>query len=105
MNQNPPPVNSDAITNLPQLSVKSHLDEPPTLEETASDIGAIKKGKAAGPDGIPAEVHKAVGPALTGKLDVPLYAIPSDLRDVLIVTIFKKDDKTNCGNETCSSPA
>ena len=69
-------MNGDAITNLPQLSVKSHLDEPPTLEETASDIGAVKKGKAAGPDGIPAEVHKAVGPALTGKLDVLFTRFP-----------------------------
>ena len=69
MNQTPS-VNNDAITNFPQLSVKSHLDEPPTLEETASDIGAIIKGKAAGPDGIPAEVQKAVGPAHIGKLDV-----------------------------------
>ena len=48
MNQTPS-VNNDAITNFPQLSVKSHLDEPPTLEETASDIGAIMKGKSCGP--------------------------------------------------------
>ena len=51
-----PMVNNDAITNLPQLSVKSHLDGPLTLEEITTAIGAMKKGKAAGPDGIPTEV-------------------------------------------------
>ncbi|XP_022793399.1 craniofacial development protein 2-like [Stylophora pistillata] len=59
-----PSVNIDTIANLPQLSVKSHLDETPTLEDIATAIGAMKKGKAAGPDGIPVEAYKAAGPAL-----------------------------------------
>ena len=100
----PASVNNDAITNLPQFSVKSHLEKSPTLEEIATAIGAMKKGKAAGPDGIPAEVYKAAGPALIEKLHVLFTRIwgeevtPSDLQDAQIVTIFKKVDKTNCGN-------
>ena len=51
-----PLVNNDAVVNLPQLSVKSCLGRPLSLEETATGIvytvGAMKKGKAAGPDGI-----------------------------------------------------
>ncbi|PFX18122.1 LINE-1 retrotransposable element ORF2 protein [Stylophora pistillata] len=99
-----PSVNIDAIANLPQLSVKSHLDETPTLEDIATAIGAMKKGKAAGPDGIPAEAYKAAGPALIEKLHVLFTriwdeeVIPSDLQDALIVTIFKKGDKANCEN-------
>ncbi|PFX13645.1 LINE-1 retrotransposable element ORF2 protein [Stylophora pistillata] len=99
-----PSVNIDAIANLPQLSVKSHLDETPTLEDIATAIGAMKKGKAAGPDGIPAEAYKAAGSALIEKLHVLLMriwdeeVIPSDLQDALIVTIFKKGDTANCEN-------
>ena len=76
----------------------------PWLWRILTDIGAIKKGKAAGPDGVPAEVYKAAGPALIEKLHVLLTriwdeeVIHSDLRDALIVTIFKKGDTTNCGN-------
>ena len=78
-------MNNDANTNLPQLSVKSHLEKSPTLEEIATAIGAMKKGKAAGPDGIPVEVYNAVGSALTEKLHALFTrnwdeeVIPSDL--------------------------
>ncbi|XP_022804723.1 uncharacterized protein LOC111341943 [Stylophora pistillata] len=65
-----PLVNIDSIANLPQLSVKSHLDETPTLEDIATAIGAMKKGKAASPDGISAEAYEAAGPVLIEKLQV-----------------------------------
>lgn len=99
-----PSMNIDTTVNLPQLSVKSHLNETPTLEDIATAIGAMKKGKAAGPDGIPAEAYKAAGPALIEKLHVLFTriwdeeVIPSDLQDALTVTIFKKGDKANCEN-------
>jgi len=56
--------------NLPQLPLKSDLDEPPPLEETALAIGAMNKGETADSVDIPAEIHKAAGPALIGKLHV-----------------------------------
>ncbi|PFX16641.1 Craniofacial development protein 2 [Stylophora pistillata] len=106
MRSKTPSVNIDAIASLPQLSVKSHLDETPTLEDIATAIGAMRKGKGAGPDGIPAEAYKVAGPALIEKLHVFFTrisdeeVIPSDLQDALIVTIFifKKGDKANCEN-------
>lgn len=64
-------MNNDTIASLPQLSVKSHLDGPLTLEKVATAIGAMKKGKSAGPDGIPAKVYKAANIAQfqkTGKI-------------------------------------
>ena len=64
----------------------------------------MKKGKGAGPDGVPAEVDKAAGPALIEKQHVLFTqiwdekVIPSDLGDALLVSILKKVDKTNFGN-------
>lgn len=50
------------------------------------------------------QVYKAAFPALIEKLHVLFpriwneEVIPGDLRDALIVTIFKKGDKTKCEN-------
>ncbi len=65
---------------------------------------SVKNGKAVGSDGIPTEVYKAAGANMIEKLHVLFTwiwdeeVIPSDLRDALIIKIFKKGDKTNCGN-------
>jgi len=64
----------------------------------------MKCGKAAGADGIPAEVFKHGGPELSRRLRKLFFriwtteSISDDLRDALIVTIFEKGDKTLCGN-------
>ena len=64
----------------------------------------MKRGKASGPDGIPAEVIKAGGSQLTEQLFLLIQRfwteeqIPADLRDALIVTLFKKGDKSLCSN-------
>ena len=64
----------------------------------------MKSGKASGPDGIPAEVIKAGGSQLTEQLFLLIQRfwteeqIPADLRDALIVTLFKKGDKSLCSN-------
>ena len=75
---------------------------PPPLEEVEESIKK-KNNKAAGPDGIPAEVFKAGGPKSAGQVHELIEkiwlqeAIPSDPRDALIVTIFTKGDKSDCG--------
>ena len=103
LNQNPSVDNAE-VEKLPQLPVKCQLDDPPTLGEVATAISAMKNGKAVGPDGIPAEVYKAAGTDLVEKLHVLFTRIweediiPSDFRDALIVKIFKKGVRADCGN-------
>ena len=64
----------------------------------------MKSGKACGPDGIPAEIYKNGGPGLIQSLlDLFLMiwdkeTLPADLKDANIVTIFKKGERTLCGN-------
>ena len=96
---------NDNITNtLPQARIRYDLADPPTMTELHKAISMTKSGKAAGPDGIPAEVFKAGGVTLTKTL-LELFQriwniekIPADLKDANIVTIFKKGNKSECGN-------
>ena len=92
----------DAIDRLPQMPV---LDEPPPLEELSTAIDKLPSGKAAGKDGIPAEVLKSGKSSLL----VPLHklltqcwlegTLPQDMKDANIVTLFKnKGDRHDCNN-------
>ncbi len=64
----------------------------------------LRNNKAAGPDGIPAEILKAGGDDLLQHLHALILkvwdkeAIPADLRDALVVILFKKGDRTECEN-------
>ena len=65
----------------------------------------MKNNKAAGTDGITAEIFKNGGVKLQAQLYQLLVNIwkteglPADLRDSTIVTIYKKrGDKSECGN-------
>ena len=67
-------------------------------------IKSPKNDKASGPDGIPAEVLKYGGPTLAQRLHDFIKCIwneeqaPADLKNALIVIIYKKGDKAECGN-------
>ncbi|KAI4805703.1 hypothetical protein KUCAC02_010302 [Chaenocephalus aceratus] len=80
------------------------MGEPPSLGEVLDAIKNMKNNKAAGPDGIPAEVLKKGGPDLLKHIHALLLKIweeeeiPAQLRDALIVSIFKKGDRADCGN-------
>ena len=97
-------VDPTALEALKQYPVRHEMSCEPSLEEVKRAARALKNGKAAGPDGIPAEVLKYGGPELTAHLHRLLLQIwrqeevPADLRDAQIVTIFKKGDKAVCGN-------
>jgi hypothetical protein len=97
-------VDEETLRDLPQSPVIPDMDLEPTWTEVDSAVRAMKNGKAAGCDGIPAEVLKAGGDTMTEqllKLFVTIWRsenIPSDLRDAIIVTIFKKGDKSQCGD-------
>ncbi|XP_051634185.1 uncharacterized protein LOC127466875 [Manacus candei] len=72
-----------------------------------ADMGSwqVKTGKAAGVDGIPPEIWKHGGQALLAKFHEfvvrcwELGKLPSDLRDAVIITLYKKKgDKPDCSN-------
>ncbi len=90
------------IESVPQHQTKESLADLLTINELQRGIKYIKNNKATGPDGIPAEVFGVV--ALTNRLYnliVKIWRkemIPPDLRNATIVTIFKKGDKSCCGN-------
>ncbi|CAH1277239.1 Hypp9517 [Branchiostoma lanceolatum] len=61
----PSTINNEAINRLPQIPVNEELDALPSLCETTKAITQMSSGKAPGLDGIPAEIYKSGGPALT----------------------------------------
>ncbi|XP_068179966.1 uncharacterized protein ajap1 [Antennarius striatus] len=77
---------------------------PPSLEETQEAIKWMKPNKASGPDNIPAELIQHGGDCLLKKIHLLFLSIckskhvPQDLKDASIVPIFKKGDRSTCGN-------
>ena len=78
--------------------------EKPSKAEIRMAIKALKTGKAAGPDGVPAEAIKADLTTTTDMLH-SLFTkvweegkIPENWREGVIIKIPKKGDLTNCNN-------
>jgi len=98
-------VQDTAILRIPQQPEKAELDELPNLEEISNAIKQLKSGKAAGGDGIPAEIWKHGGQTLHSKLcDFFICCweqgkLPQELRDAVIITLYKnKGEKSDCSN-------
>ncbi|KAJ4445911.1 hypothetical protein ANN_12597 [Periplaneta americana] len=76
----------------------------PTLSEVEIAIENLKKYKSPGIDQIPAELIQEGGSALYSEIYKLVLAIwekeivPEQWKESIIVPIFKKGDKTNCGN-------
>ena len=100
----PGDIDHEALDNIPQCIIKTSLDEIPTMDEMARAIAGLKDGKAPGGDGIPAEVWKHGGDNLFSNLhqlitnawDVGF--VSQAWKDASIVTVYKKGDRTDCGN-------
>ncbi len=100
-------LNSDSST---EIDMTKHIPQGPIREDMITMIKvqdatrSLKNSKAAGPDGIPAEILKKDGLELLYHIHALLLKVwekeelPSELRDALIVIIFKKGDKAKCGN-------
>ena len=100
-----PHIDEACLDEIPQQPIDLTLNRSPTLIEVRSAIHDMKSNKAAGADNIPAEIYKHGGPVLEQQLYLLINKmwtneeIPDDLRDGLIVTIYKKKgDKADCGN-------
>ncbi|KAI4829186.1 hypothetical protein KUCAC02_023246 [Chaenocephalus aceratus] len=97
-------IEMEALDQLPQQPIIESMGKPPSLGEVLDAIKNMKNNKAAGPDGIPAEVLKKGGPDLLKHIHALLpkiweeEEISAQLRDALIVSIFKKGDRADCGN-------
>ena len=72
------------------------LDEFPTISETVKAMKLLSSGKAPGSDAIPAEIYKAGGPPVAGKLTELFHimwrkeAIPQEFKDATIIHLFKR---------------
>ena len=100
----PGDIDPSALDRIQQHPMIESLDDIPTIDEVTKAIAAMKDGKAPGQDGIPAEVWKYGGQNLLVKLHELIVQIwqegevPQAWKDASIVTIFKKGDRTECGN-------
>ena len=80
------------------------MSAPLSYHEFYKAAGQMCLGKAAGPDNIPAELIIHGGMYLKTRLHtLTLYMweakyAPGDLKNALIITIFKKGDRRLCGN-------
>ena len=76
----------------------------PTLEETEKAVRSLKPDRAAGPDGVPPGIFLHGGPLVlqaVHQLICKMWTeeiVPKSLRDANIVILFKKSDRSLCGN-------
>ena len=92
------------LENIQKHSINTALDEKPTMDEIVIVIKGLKDEKAPGGDGIQAEVWKYRGCNLSNRMNrwiIKIWEeghIPQAWKDAIIVTIYKKEDRTECGN-------
>ena len=93
------------VNQLPQFPILTDLDTPPAFHEVAKAVKGLKNNKAAGPDGIPAEVFKHGGYPLLHRLHYFISAawgageLPQQWKDAITVIVYKrKGDRSECGN-------
>ena len=94
-------VEADSFDNVPSVPVREELDDVIHIEEVSRAVKQMKCNKACGGDGIPAEVYKHGGTTLVHRLFQKIWdneEVPQELKDASIVTIFKKGNRTECGN-------
>ena len=100
----PRDIKPEVLENIQTRCVNAARDEKPTMDEMVRAIKGLKDGKAPGGDGITAEVWKCGGANLSNRLHRWIIKIceeghvPQVWKDANIVTIYKKGDRTECGN-------
>ena len=98
-------VSDAALQDVKDLPVMEELDTVPSREELNTAIDSLQTGKAPGSDNIPPEAIKTAKHALLQPLHDLLClcwregAVPQEMRDATIVTIYKnKGDRSDCNN-------
>ena len=100
----PGDIDPTALEKINQQPLVTVLDDVPTLEELQLAIAFLADSKAPGVDGIPSEVWKHGGFTLINNLLKLIQqvweegSVPQEWKDANIITIFKKGDRTQCGN-------
>lgn len=100
----PSTTDPNVLNNINKLPSNNNMDKPPTLEEVEDAVKSLKNGKSPGADGIPSEAYKYGGPDIVQALHTLFTTcweaaeLPQDFKNATIVTIFKKGDRTQCGN-------
>lgn len=91
-------------TNRIRIEDDGQAVEPPTPDEVRKAVRELKNGKAAGKDGIPAELLKVGSDRLNEKIHQVIEMIwegeemPSSWLDGLICPIYKKGHRLDCAN-------
>ena len=98
-------VSEEALNDVASLPVMEELDKEPTRVELSKAIDSLTCGKAPGTDGITPNVIKLGKPSLLPHLHDLLClcwnegAVPQDMRDGKIVTLYKnKGDCSDCNS-------
>ena len=98
-------VTEEALNAVERLPTLDALDIEPTEEDISSELKSLTNGKSPGSDGIPAEVIKCGQTTLLPHLTHLLIlcwkekAVPQDMRDANIITIYKnKGSRGDCNN-------
>ena len=98
-------VTSAALDAIECLATMEELDTEPTVEELSKAIDSLAAGKAPGSDGIPPDLVKHCKTTLMLPLHEVLCqcwqegAVPQDMRDAKIITLYKKKGERNdCNN-------
>ena len=98
-------VSQEALDDIEQWPVLKSLSLTPSLAEVSKATRQMSSGKAAGPDGIPAEVFKHGGMNLNRKLTSLLRKIwsdetvPQEFRNANVIHLYKrKGDRASCDN-------
>ena len=100
----PRDIEPEMLENIRKRSVNTALDEKPTMDEMVRAVEGLKDGKAPGGGGIPAEVLKYGGSNLSNRLHRWIIKVweeghvPQAWKITNKVTIYKRGDRTECGN-------
>ncbi|KAI8496700.1 hypothetical protein Bbelb_253550 [Branchiostoma belcheri] len=100
----PSTASDDLLCKVPQYPVRHWMSVPPSYAEFQKALKLMKAGKSPGPDNIPLELISQGGSAVKTRLFTLILrmwetkAVPADLKDATIIAIFKKGDRSVCGN-------
>ena len=100
----PGDIDHEALDTIPHRVTKTSLEEISTMANWARAIVGMKDGKTPGEDGISTEVWKHEGDNLFSRLHQLITNawevgfVPQAWKDASIVTIYKRGDRTDCGN-------